>query len=103
MDDVKKGWLTSRFCKRNSFNIVDTSVKNQTISVTKVRTVVTKIGELNSSDLLPPECHCKSCEDGVQQNTLLLVSGHSFRRTYVYEALAVMSREVNDIQMLFPT
>lgn len=38
----------------NGFNIVDMSVKNQTISVTKVRNTVKKIGEVNSSDLFPP-------------------------------------------------
>lgn len=38
----------------NGFNIVDMSVKNQTISVTKVRNTVKKIGKVNSSDLFPP-------------------------------------------------
>lgn len=51
----------------NGFNIVDMSVKNQTISVTKVRNTVKKIGEVNSSDLFPPYCHCKSCEVEVKQ------------------------------------
>lgn len=55
MEDVKKGWLDLWFWKLSTLlTLWIRALKNQTISVTKVRNIVTKMGELSCSDLFPP-------------------------------------------------